>query len=142
MKNVKIISALRKIQEDNNGLLLPAHVIAAARPQSSPLHSRFEWDNTKAAHEHRLWQARQLISVCVEVYENGTTAPMFVSISTDRLVGNGYRSTVAVLRDEELKAQLLEDALRDLNAFQRRYHQLKQLASVFAEIKKVRRKAA
>ncbi len=142
MKNVKIISELRRIQEGNDGLLLPAHVVAAARPKTSPLHSRFEWNDGKAAQEHRLWQARQLISVCVEVFSNGESAPIFVSVSSDRQPGNGYRATVSVLTDEELCAQLLTDALHDLNTFQKKYARLKQLAGLFSEIKKVRKKAA
>ena len=53
--------------EDENGRLTPEAVLTAARDPNSPLHDRFEWDDGKAAAEHRLHQARTLIrSVKVE----------------------------------------------------------------------------
>ena len=143
MKNVKVIEELRRISDKNGGLLLPQHVVREARNPRSVLHSRFEWDNTKAAEEHRLWQARQLISVCVEIIP-GTDklTQAYVSVSTDRAVGGGYRTMVQVLSNEDLRKQFLEDALRDLNTFQQKYSKLRALAGVFAEIRKVRNKKA
>lgn len=53
--------------EDENGRLTPEAVLAAAKDPDSPLHGHFEWDDGKAAAEHRLHQARTLIrSVKVE----------------------------------------------------------------------------
>lgn len=51
-----LISALEK-----DGRLDPADVVEAARDPASPLHGYFEWDDTEAARQHRLGQARQLI---------------------------------------------------------------------------------
>lgn len=143
MKNIKIIKELERVAAQNRGLLLPEQVVEAARPQRSVLHSRFTWDNTEAAHQHRLWQARQLISICVEVLPGSKEeSPVFVSLSPDRHTGQGYRALVSVMSKQEEREQLLRDALSDMNRFQQRYRQLRELAQVFAEIKKVRRKAA
>jgi hypothetical protein len=144
MKNVKVIKELNRIADANGGILRPETVVEAARPRSSILHPRFEWDNTRAAREFRLWQARQLISVCVQIIP-GVNEPVsvFCSLSTDRSRrGGGYRTTVAVCSDAEMREQLLEDALQDLNAFQRKYAALRQLTSVFAAIRRIRRRAA
>lgn len=143
MKNKKtsaIARELRRIAKSNGGLLLPAKVVEAARPKSSPLHSRFEWDDTEAAENYRLWQARQLIRVVVEQIEgvHGTTE-VFVSLSADRLDGRGYRITTEVCRDEDLRAQLLEDALTELEIFKLKYRRLKELAAVFEAIEKLKR---
>lgn len=143
MKNIKIINELNRIASSNGGLLVPEKVVDAARNPRSVLHSRFEWDDGKAADEYRIWQARQLISVCVETIPGSTEETQaFVSLSVDRHEGRGYRKTVAVLNDAELREQLLRDALSELNCFQQKYSRLRQLADVFSAIRKVRKKAA
>jgi hypothetical protein len=43
---------------EKHGRLLPSALVAAAQPRTSPAHDGFEWDNKKAGHEYRLWQAR------------------------------------------------------------------------------------
>ena len=143
MKNVKVIEELHRISDKNGGLLLPQHVVREARNPRSVLHSRFEWDNTKAAEEHRLWQARQLISICVEIIP-GTSelTQAYVSVSSDRAAGGGYRATVQVLSDTDLRRQFLQDALAELNTFQKKFARIKALAGIFSEIRKVTRKAA
>lgn len=65
-KGEAIRAALKALERQ--GRLTPDEVLAAARDQASPLHDSFEWDEAKAAHAHRLDQARSLIrSVMVVV---------------------------------------------------------------------------
>lgn len=136
----KVISELKRIAEENDGVLMPEAVVDEARPVSSPLHSRFEWDNGKAGHAYRLWQARQLIRVVVEVIA-GTDEPseVFVSLSHDRKEG-GYRVMTEVLSSEQLRSQMLRDALNELELFRDKYKRLTELVAVFKAIKTVRRK--
>lgn len=47
-----------------------------------------------------------------------------------------------VLSQSELREQMLQDALFELNQLTRKYSQLKQLSELFRVIKKVSRKAA
>jgi hypothetical protein len=56
---------LARIRKEHGGIK-PEVVIDEARDETSPLHPVFTWDDSKAAHEYRLWQARALIrAVCV-----------------------------------------------------------------------------
>lgn len=136
----KVISELKRIAIENDGILQPETVVEEARPRSSPLHSRFTWDNTKAAHEYRLWQARQLIRVVVDVIEGVEGKhEVFVSLTTDRKE-SGYRVVTDVLSDTDLRRQMLHDAMMELRMFQKKYIRLKELASVFVAIKRVRHK--
>ena len=137
MKVSATISELKRIAAENGGLLKPETVVEEARPESSPLHNRFTWDNTKAAHEYRLWEARHLIRVVVEQI-SGTEGKheVFVSLSADRKT-SGYRVVVDVLSDEYLREQMLNDALDELNLFRQKYIRLKELASIFKVIGKV-----
>ena len=141
-KSTRIIAELKRIAAANGGILKPEVVVQKARAKSSPLHSRFTWDDTEAAEQHRLWQARQLISVSVELIE-GVENPVdvFVSLTPDRGKGaRGYRVMTDVLSDKELKEQMLIDALNELRVFQQKYSRLKELSEVFRAVKRFRRK--
>lgn len=140
-KLAAVTRELRRIAKSNGGVLQPATVVDAARPKSSPLHSKFEWDDSAAAEAYRIWQARQLIKVCVEVLP-GVSVPteVFVSLSSDRCSGGGYRVTTTVLSDAETRAELLEDALAELRIFKIKYRRLTELASVFDAIDRAERK--
>ena len=62
-----VVAALAEL-ESSGGRLTPNGVVEAARDAASPLHYHFEWDDSVAAEQHRLDQARRLItSVYYEV---------------------------------------------------------------------------
>jgi hypothetical protein len=143
--NQKIISELRRIAKKHDGLLNPSDVVEEARSKSSPLHGKFEWDDSAAAERYRLWQARQLISVTVEYVggnKDGVLSRVFVSLSSDRKEEGGYRTIEAVMSRQGSRERLLQDALDDMQTFRDRYSALKELAGVFAAMRKVRGKAA
>ena len=98
----ELIETLQALADDNDGVLRPADVVVAATPPSSPLHKYFTWDDAKAAHEHRLDQARRLMRVTVLVREGPETIhlPIFTSLSTERVPGGeSYRRTSDVKAD-------------------------------------------
>ena len=141
-KSAKVIAELKRIAASNGGLLQPEAVVEKARPVTSPLHSKFTWDDSEAAHQYRLWQARQLIRVTVELI-GGIAKPVdcFVSLTTDRYAEQGgYRVMTTVLNDAEMRKQMLVDALNELQQFQQKYSRLKELAVVFSAIRKARRR--
>lgn len=144
MKDVK--QALADLA--NDGVIEPRRVVDAARDPDSPLHDCFTWDDTVAGERYRLDQARRLIRVYVVKLLPGDVPPVraFVSLTTDRKAGGGYRALVDVLNDEALYAQMLEDALDEMNSFKVKYGRIKELQTVFAEVEKAekrhRRKAA
>lgn len=138
MKHNPVIIELKRIAKEHGGILRPETVVEEARPKSSPLHKRFTWDNNKAAHEYRIWQARQLIRVVVEPIAGAKGRhEVFVSLTSDRK-DSGYRVMTEVLSDAQMRRQMLEDALRELDIFQRKYSRLRELSAVFAVIRKIR----
>jgi hypothetical protein len=124
------------------GTITPERVVEAARDPKSPLHSRFTWENDEAAHQWRLQQARQLIRVCVSVVPGtNVNERVFVSLSRDsQKEGGGYRVTADVLSDAELRAELLSEALKELDAFKHKYARLSELSLVFSAIAKTNKK--
>ena len=53
---------LAELELDGGGRLTPAAVVDDAKDPASPLHDCFQWGDVKAAHAHRLDQARSLIT--------------------------------------------------------------------------------
>jgi hypothetical protein len=129
---------LERIAKKHRGQLRPPDVVDAARPKTAVLHSHFEWRDGIAAERYRLVQAQMLIRVTVTMIETGDDQSRefraFVSLSSDRQSKQGYRTMVSVMSNPTWRAQLLEDALSELNAFRLRYKSLVELATVFDAI--------
>jgi len=157
---VAMYNELTIIKDMNGGLLDPAHVVDHARDPKSALHSRFEWNNGKAAEQYRIWQARQIISsfkvipyelkgslsLKLQTKESGDepTVRAFVSLSQDRAqrkedneIPAGYRSIQEVITDEDLSQMLLDEAKKEMQTFKHKYSILKELRKVMAAIDEV-----
>jgi uncharacterized protein YkwD len=124
-------------------LLTAEQVVKAARDSRKypTLHSSFEWDDTKAAQEYRLIQARVLI-VSVRIIPPKSTQPVqaFVSLKQDRKRSKGgYREIISVLSQKELRSQLLQQAWDEFNYWRGKYQQLKELAPLFEVADKIAR---
>jgi hypothetical protein len=135
-----VAQELERIRAESGGTLAPERVVAAARDPASPLHSRFTWDDGEAAEKWRLHEARNLIRVYVLVLAPGQSEPVraYVSLTEDR-GSAGYRATTDVMSDSERRQALLRQAMREFDAWRRRYEALEELAAVFAAAEQVRR---
>ena len=102
---------LERMAAKNGGLLLVDDVLEAAKDKRCVLHKHFEWDDTEAARQYRREQARSLIQKCrVQIASTpDVSIRAFVSLHSDQVSGGGYRMTAAVLNDDDLKAELLND---------------------------------
>ena len=131
---------LEAIRTKAGGVLNPEDVVDFAKKKNTALHSAFTWDDGEAAAQYRLWQARQVIRVCVTIRDDVKGPPLrtYVSLMEDR-GDTGYRLLTDVMTDEEMRAKLLEQALNELQNWQQRYRQLKALEPIFAAAAKVRK---
>lgn len=57
-----LASVIQEIVSER-GEITPAELVDAARPESSPAHSAFEWDDSIAGEKYRLNEARRFIRV-------------------------------------------------------------------------------
>ena len=132
---------LLNLRKRTKGALLKAEdVVKFAKNRRTALHSAFEWDDGKAAHEYRLITARRLIVEVEIIPWEGNSKPIQVNVSLIRdrqLPGGGYRDIVAVLSDKEMREELLEQALRDFLYWQNKYEHLKELAPIIEAGNKV-----
>ena len=84
---------LERIRQ-RDGVLRASVVVTEARPEESPIHEKFTWDDEKAADEYRLIEARSLIRTVV-VVENNREMPAYVHVSGG--AGEGYYQSISVL---------------------------------------------
>jgi hypothetical protein len=124
---------------ERDGALNPQAVVEAAHNKNSALHDHFQWDNSAAAHQYRLEQARKLIRVAVTVIPALSNEPVkqFVSISSLRGSEQGsYIATVDILSDPYKYELALRDALRELERLKHRYSYISELNPVWTAIDK------
>lgn len=142
--NTEALNELRSL-EDTSGRLNPRQVVEQARSDTSSLHPFFEWDDNKAAEEHRVTQARHLIrqiKVTVSPSKNQTVQiRAYTSVRSDREDEDGsYRTSMSMFTDEELRTELLETALKELHSFKEKYAHIRELDSVMTAIRETKTK--
>ena len=131
-----ITQELELVAEQNGGLLRAEDVVEFARDSDTALHARFTWDDSEAARQHRIFQARNIIRANVRIIPHASEPiRAFVSLIEDRKQeGGGYRPMVQVLSDDELRARLVKQASDELRRVRRAYGHLKELATIWEAI--------
>lgn len=125
--------------EDKNGACTPQALIDRAKDPTSTLHSEFEWDNPKAANEHRKSQARNIINSLMVKYpeSEGVVTRAFEIIRVkgeDDKNTNVYVNSYTALEDPEMREQVMQRVNRELNAFRDRYRTLNEVSKVIIVI--------
>lgn len=116
---------------DERGRLDPALVVDVARDEGHPLHSRFEWDETKAAEKYRRHQAHNLIRsvrICYSSPKGGEPVSIraFHAIQDPATRKYVYEPTAVVMQDPMVRRLLLAEMQRDWRALRRRYEELEE----------------
>lgn len=119
--------ALEQIAANHDGRLQPEHVVEDAKTRSHPLHPHLTWDNGEAAHKCRLQEARALIRsvVLMPVSEDEPAHRPWISVSDKD--GVAYRDVDEVVSSVDLQRSIMQQALRDLEAFEQRYSELREI---------------
>ncbi len=112
-------------------------VVAEAKRPKNPLHNEFEWDDAKAAHEHRLDTARRIIRVTrIVVAKNEPPQPLVhvrpVTIDTPTAVDasreGSYKPVKVVASDPDEYRRALAEAMTQLRGLERLVAELKKAA--------------
>lgn len=116
-------AALEALAARNNGRLTADEVIAEAKPQGSPLHSYFTWDDREAARLQRLHEARELIrSVRVTTVHSGTVHRTIAFVRNPEKPSDeqGYIATTVLRTEADLaRAAIVEEFGRAAAAMRR-----------------------
>lgn len=122
--------------KSRDGKLHPKKIVAVAANPRHPLHHRFLWDDSKAALQYRLEQARDLIQVYVTTLpgiEQSCRAYVHVKNGND-----GYMPVAAAMKSPEVMERLVSQLKTDLMEVLQRYSYLrKSCPGVFRAVEKV-----
>lgn len=110
VEDAVIVKEILKIQE-RDGVCSPEALVSAAQSPKSPIHSLFEWDDSKAAKEWRKHQARQIVA-SFKIELSGQRAPQFVhaNIVVDGKAKEGYLPIEVAMDDEAIRRQIFREA--------------------------------
>ena len=129
------------LRKQMKGELTPEDVLADAKNHNSPLHTYFEWSDSAAAQQHRLAQARGLIRSVVAIYREPDKTSLPVRISAFTHIPEGetshYRATHHAMGQKHTRDIVMAQALKDLQAWRKKYRELKEFSALFEEVDKV-----
>jgi len=131
---------LSSLSSKNNGNVTPEIVVNDAENPKSPLHDYFEWDDSEAAKEWRLQQARVMmrsIEVVIETSSGDANVRAFFNVNlesdTDSME-SVYVSVDRVLSEKELRKQVVAQALSEAENWSVRYKQYSELRPIVKAI--------
>lgn len=130
--------AVEAIRAKHGGNCTDADVVEAAKVKRHTLHKLFEWDDSKAAHAHRLAQARAVLRSLRVVYvgsDSKADARAYEVIerkkpTPERPARTLYSSHEEAVRDPASREHLLAEAVKQLMAWRRRFRHLNELDRV------------
>lgn len=127
VNDVSVRDVLRGLYE-RDGKLTAESVLAEAQDVSSPIHSLFEWDDTIAAHEYRLEQARRVVRMTITTVE-GETVRAFVHLRSV----DSYAPIEDALATTDWRQEILDKFRRDAEAFAAKWSTHRLLGDAYRE---------
>jgi hypothetical protein len=119
---------LERIRRASGGTLKPSIVVDEARPEDSVLHPAFEWDDYIAAEGWRAYQARNLMKSIriIRANKDGTEKlqRVYVNLQATEDEARAYHAIVDVVADPNKRAQMVDQAWRELSAWKARFKDL------------------
>lgn len=133
---------LELLRKQTKGELTPQDVLADAKNHNSPLHSFFEWDDGEAAEQFRLQQARGLIRSVVAIYTSkdqpATRVRAYVHVPESG--APHYREMGHAMSQKKTRDLVLQRAWSELQAWRKRYKDLRHFADLFDVIDETAKK--
>ena len=130
--------------EARDGEVTKEAFLEASRPEDSPTHGCFEWDDSQAAELYRLNQAYHVIldlEVTVTEAESGSRSSAFVNVIKKTSSESAkYKSLDVAMADEELRMNVIRNALAEFKAIEKKYNHLVELSSIFTAIDSAERR--
>jgi len=135
---------IEEIKEKRGGIT-PQLLVIEAKRKRSPLHNCFEWDDSVAAEQYRIVQAREILRYLVviiepetedeeEIYVRGFVAPL----DTEEDSQTSYLTISEVMADEDLDRAYKQQILRELKAIKHKSTSYNEFSKVNRAIEEVK----
>lgn len=137
-----VAKSMQQIEKENSGSVTPAIVVNYARSPSSALHPLFNWNDDEAAELYRQNQARKVIN-SIRVIDLSDRSPkpsqriLYVSVQATE-EERAYRDSRIVMSESSTRDMILEEALRSLEGWIRRYNHFQELDSLLNHVEQVK----
>ena len=132
--------------EEKHGEVTKELFLEASRPEDSPTHNCFEWDDSVAAEKYRLNQAYHVIldlEITIAEDTSGSLSPAYVNVIQKTSKESAkYRSLEVAMSDDELRANVIANALREFEQTKQKYSHLVELTDIFKAIESAERRYA
>ena len=130
----QVYKELEKVSADKG--VSPRDLVEVSRPEDALLHKQFNWNDTKAAEEWRIFQARQLLRTITIEHEGQVVKQYYnVIIKLNGGKTQKYYRLETVMSSEELKEKVLVQMLRELRSFKEKYRNHKEIYELIDEDK-------
>lgn len=132
---------LERLAALNGGRLTPDAVVQDAKSAKSPLHDQFEWDDSEAARQWRLQQARDLIrSVRIEIEVNERIVSTVCYVRDPRAASEeqGYVEVQKLRTEADLAREAMLRELASASALVMRVQGLAEVLGMVSEAQGVR----
>ena len=114
-----------------------------AKPKDAPLHREFDWHNATAANKWRLEQARKIVQSVEYVPKDSPPVRNYHSIETVTIepgeepkIVRAFRSIDDIMECPESRADILLQAIRDVQSLRKKYGALQELSKVWSALDK------
>lgn len=132
--------------EARDGEVTKEAFLEASRPEDSPTHKCFEWDDSVAAEKYRLNQAYHVIldlEVTVAEDTSGSRTPAYVNVIQKTSSESAkYKSIDIAMSDDEMRMNVIRNALSEFEKTKVKYSHLVELTSIFTAIESAERRYA
>ena len=117
----------------------PEQIVDKAKDESTELHKCFEWDDSAAAHKYRLSQAQGIVRCLVLVNEKveDKELPQTRAIVSTSMRENTYEPVKITIRNVDSYERLKAEALRELEAFRKKYAVIEEIGDIIDELEAV-----
>jgi hypothetical protein len=132
--NANIVGQTLEKLEKEKGFATPADLVEVSRPEKSPTHDLFEWDDKKAAEKYRKDVAYRVINSITVIYEEIIKEPVraFVNVA-DSKESAVYNNIKDALSDEVKRNNYLSRVQYELDRFVAKYREVKGFADMLIE---------
>lgn len=129
---------LERIAGKFGGDLQSKNIVDESRDENAVLHKCFEWDDTVAGELYRIHQAddirRHIYCIVTKPAEDTETKSFVVrawqDVSDDNQRQGKFIHINTALSDEQTRQRIVENALRELKAFQQKYQSYSELCGI------------
>lgn len=134
--DANIVGGVCEQIEDKDGAVTKESFLEASRPEDSPTHNLFEWDNDKAAELYRLDTSKRVIGCLRVTYINSESESCNVRafVNTSNYTEKAqYESVDVILKEEDKRTLYLTRIKQELDNYIKRNSHIEELADILIE---------